>query len=492
MFLTLILVTAGFLVVGRVASQDEKRPQELLASLVLFGIALALHLASGESLWVTAGRMAMEVGIGLVLAAGLIARRRGPARPFLVLGAALLAVAVVVFGGRRLLGMDGGPVLLLVELGPDDSIAELAAALEAHDARAEPAFPRIDLSEDEDLAQVFIVTVPARQEESLRRALGLDRENVDHVEENRLIGLGPPIAADMPATRTHPVLENDPLVGEQWALDAIRAHEAHRLLLGITPVRRARVAIVDTGVDAGHEDISAGMAGGPAGTDQHGHGSHCAGIAGGVTNNGLGIASLNWEGRFVEVTAYRALDANGFGTIEQIAQGIIDAARDGADVVSLSLGDRSPVPPKVLADAIAYARRRGAIVVAAAGNADVDAATHTPSNVEGVIAVAALDPSLRKARFSNVNTSLARPIAAPGVNILSLRTGGGYVPMSGTSMATPMVAGLAGVMRSIRPDLTGDEVYRILSETARDVPDAARTGRMIDAEAALRRVVNAG
>jgi thermitase len=211
-----------------------------------------------------------------------------------------------------------------------------------------------------------------------------------------------------------------------------------------------------------------------------------------VTNNGLGIASLNWEGRFVEVTAYRALDANGFGTIEQIAQGIIDAARDGADVVSLSLGDRSRAAPKVLSDAIAYARRRGAVVVAAAGNADADAAMHTPSNVDGVIAVAAVDASLRKARFSNVNTSLARPIAAPGVDILSLRTGGGYVPMSGTSMATPMVAGLVGVMRSIRPDLTGDEVYRILSETARDVPDAARTGRMIDAEAALRRVVDAG
>ena len=262
------------------------------------------------------------------------------------------------------------------------------------------------------------------------------------------------------------------------------------MLLDLTPERRARVAIVDTGVDAGHEDIGSAVSDGPARNDPHGHGSHCAGIAGGLTNNGLGIASLNWEGRFVEVTAYRALDAGGFGTIEQIAQAILDATRDDADVISLSLGDRSAVPPKVLRDAIAYARRGGAIVVAAAGNANADAADHTPSNVEGVIAVAAVDPSLHKARFSNVNTSLDRPIAAPGVDILSLRSGGGYVQMSGTSMATPMVAGLLGVMRSLRPDLTEDEAWRALSETARDVPDADRTGRMIDAEAALRRVVN--
>lgn len=492
MFLTLILTVAGFLVVGRVASREDKNPLELLGAFALVGIAVAIHVRSGAGILVVVAGIALEFGIGLFLAAGLIARRNGLARPFFGLGVICLVFAVLVFGGRKMLGLDSGPVTLLVEIGPDDSIGELAEALEAHGAHAEAAFPGITLAEDADLAQVFIVTVPAGLEASLRRVLDLDRENVDHIETNRTIGLDPPISAGTPIVSTGPVLENDPLVGDQWALEAIRAHEAHRMLLELTPVRRAKVAIIDTGVDAGHEDIADALTGGTARNDPHGHGSHCAGIAGGMTNNGVGIASLNWEGRFVEVTSYRALDAGGFGTIEQIAQAILDATRDDADVISLSLGDRSNVPPKVLSDAIRYARRRGVIVVAAAGNADSDAASHTPSNVEGVIAVAAVGVDLRKARFSNVNTSLARPIAAPGVDILSLRPGGGYVSMSGTSMATPMVAGLLGVMRSIQPDLAEDEAYRILQESARAVPDADRTGPMIDAEAAIRRLVDAG
>jgi len=490
MFLTFLLTLAGCLLIGRVASSDHKSPLALLGAMGLLGVSAVLHAGSGVGVTLTVGQAALELGIGLMLASGLIARRRGPARPFFALGALALLTAVAVFAGLRFVSPDRAAVSLLVELGPDDSVSELEAVLDRHEARAERAFPAIALTDDEDLAQVFIVTVPARLEPSLVEALGMDPENVDHVERNRRMGIDPPAEGSAVEPRGGPVLENDPLVGQQWALDAIRAHEAHRLLVDVQPASRARVAIIDTGVDGSHEDLSAAVGRSPALTDGHGHGSHCAGIAGGVTNNGIGIASLNWEGRFVEVVSYAALDVNGFGTIEQIAQAILDAARDGADVVSLSLGDRAATAPKVLADAIGYARRRDVVVVAAAGNASGDAAEHTPSNVPGVISVSALDGTLHRARFSNRNTRLDRPLAAPGVDILSLRPGGGYVSMSGTSMATPMVAGLAGILRSLQPDLSEEELYRVLAETARDVPDARETGRLIDAGAALERVLH--
>jgi thermitase len=341
---------------------------------------------------------------------------------------------------------------------------------------------------DEDLAQVFLVNVSESRAEALMAVLAADVENVDYVDVNRSFKLDEPIVTGPVEFRREDVMENDPLVAEQWGLDAVMAHEAHALLIETTPAEKALVAIVDTGVDARHEDISTVFNASPGNTDLHGHGSHCAGLAGAVTNNGLGIASLNWEGRFVEVAGYKALNDSGMGTVESIAQSILDAARDGADVISMSLGGKSPTAPKTIVDAVNYAMRGGAIVIVSAGNADEDAIGHMPSNVPGVIVVSAVDENLRKASFSNTNTSLERPIAAPGVNILSLRSRGGYMRMSGTSMSTPIVSGLVGVMRALNPHITAAEAYRILQETGRDVPDTPRVGRLINAAEALQAV----
>jgi len=158
-------------------------------------------------------------------------------------------------------------------------------------------------------------------------------------------------------------------------------------------------------------------------------------------------------------------------------------------VISMSLGARAAAP-KVISDAIAYARRNNVIVIVSAGNANEDAKDHMPSNIEGVIVVSAVDENLAKAKFSNTNMSLSRPITAPGVNILSLKTGGGYVKMSGTSMSTPVVSGLVGIMRSLNPSLSEEDVYRILVSTARTVKDSNRIGKMIDAEAAVKVVLS--
>jgi len=146
--------------------------------------------------------------------------------------------------------------------------------------------------------------------------------------------------------------------------------------------------------------------------------------------------------------------------------------------------------PKVISDAIAFARRENVIVLASAGNSDEDAIDHMPSSVEGVIVVSAVDENLDKAKFSNTNTSLARPITAPGVNILSLKTGGGYVSMSGTSMSTPVVSGIVGMMRAMNPDITDDQVWDILQSTGRDVKDTQRIGKLVDAEAAIQQAMD--
>ena len=329
---------------------------------------------------------------------------------------------------------------LLIELGPDDTIEEVESILNKYDVSVERAFPLLTLDMDADLAQVYLVTGHEESLGELSAELKLDTENIDYVSENTPVSLSPLPQENASATwkRKRPIVANDPLSDSQWALDAIDAAGVHEILKENKPVRKARVAILDTGVDSKHEDIKGVFIDTPGNTDKHGHGTHCAGIAGASTHNSLGMASLNWQGDYIEILSYRALGADGMGSLETIAQAIIDAARNDADVISMSLGGFSLTPPKVIKDAVEFAMDRGAIVVAASGNSNQDARNHMPSNVEGVISVSAVDQNGNKAKFSNTNTGLTRPIAAPGVDVVSLIPDNEYGPKSGTSMATPV------------------------------------------------------
>jgi thermitase len=494
MLFTGFLTVSAFLLLGLGATRPARGALFMTGGALLVVVSAALHASYYAGFWPLLGQVSAEIGIGSLLLAGLLRRAKRDARSWFGIGAGALLVTVLVFGGQRLLTADhSGPAegvfeSWLVELGEDDRIDEVTPILEAHGARWEQAFPTLSLVDDADLAQTWLLQVPASRAQDLATAMRADTENVDVVELNFEVHLEEPVVAGSSASPVNGLEENDPLAGEQWALDAIRGHEVHRMVMDMQPVRKARVAILDTGVDAAHEDVSSIFASSPATVDQHGHGSHCAGIAGAATNNGLGIASLNWEGRFIDIAGYQALNEQGFGSIEMIAQAIVDATQDGVDVISMSLGARAETP-NVIKDAIGFARRKGIIVVASAGNANEDAKDHMPSNVEGVIVVSAVDSNLRKAKFSNTNTSLARPIAAPGVDILSLKTGGGYVTMSGTSMSTPVVSGIIGMMRALDPDIDEETVWSILASTARTIPDSRRIGNLVDAEAALTQVL---
>ncbi len=489
-FITLLTVIAFLLIAVDVSGRD-RNPLVMLAGMTLLGIALLSRLFSGGGFFETIIPLFTDVGLSLLLAAAWLAVRKTRAKSgsFFLLGLASLGVAGLGYVGARLLGAPAAQASLLLELGPDDRIEEVAPVLARYGARYERAFPTVSLEADEDLAQVYLVYGDPASFEALTAALRQDAENVDDVALNRTVALYPPVASSPAgATVERRFLENDPLVAEQWGLEAIRGHEAHALLRPMQPARKAVVAIIDTGVDGRHEDVRGAFGKSPGNRDANGHGTHCAGIAGAVTNNGVGVASLNWEGRFVEVTGYPALGAGGAGTLESIAQAVIDAANDGADVISMSLGDVAPTPPRVLVEAVGFALRKGAIVAASAGNADEDAATHFPSNIEGVIAVAAVDQQLKKARFSNTIASLTRPLAAPGVDILSLSPNGTYKTMSGTSMATPVVAGLLGILRALNPELTAEAAYDLLHETGTTVEDSGQVGRVVNAEAAIEAV----
>ncbi|MBN1944916.1 MAG: S8 family serine peptidase [Bradymonadales bacterium] len=486
--LTIGLSVAGMWELGRcrVARLRYGQHRKGRVGWLLIMVAIAVRLALGPHRWpLDLVITARDLGFGLIAASYQLLVKRSNPRPWFIWGVLLVAL----WAGYRFGPGRDGRIELLVELGPDDHVGEIQRILEDHDARWEQAFPSISLEQDEDLAQYYLVACPARRAEALREALRLDRENVDSVQINERVSLVPPIRGSMTPTLHGWDVTDDPRGADQWGLQQSGGIEALRLLKNARPVRAATVAILDTGVDSGHVELGRVFLPSPGGEDGHGHGTHCAGIAGAIANNGLGIASLNLDGRFLQIASYPALTRHGHGTIESIAQAIIDATQGGVDVISLSLGGYHPEPPKAQVDAIEFALRSGVIVVAAAGNNGEDARHHAPANIPGVIAVAAVDREGRRAPFSNGNTSLQRPIAAPGVDILSLAPGGDYVSYSGTSMATPMVAGLLGLMRSLDPNLTAEQAYRILADTGDRGADADRVGRTINMGNAIRRLL---
>lgn len=264
---------------------------------------------------------------------------------------------------------------------------------------------------------------------------------------------------------------NDTYWSSQWGMTKIEAPAAWDITTGSDSVT---IAIVDTGVDLLHPDLSGKLVSGydfingdndPQ--DDHGHGTHVAGIAAARTNNGTGVAGLSWGARIMPV---KVLNDYGRGEYEDIANGIIYAASNGADIINLSLGGSAS--SSVLEDAVEYAYDLGCVVVAAAGNNN--SSVSYPARYPEVIAVAATDSSDRRASFSNHGPEV--DVAAPGVNIRSTYWWGGstYERLNGTSQASPHVAGLAALIWSVSPGLNNVQVESIIKQTADDLGAADR------------------
>lgn len=256
----------------------------------------------------------------------------------------------------------------------------------------------------------------------------------------------------------------------------------------------APVGIVDSGIDSGHEDLQGRVAGCATASggqvtegacaDDNGHGTHVAGTIGAAADNEAGIAGIAPSSPLLVCKALGGPE--GSGSTADVAACIGWAHAAGAKVISMSLGGPAS---KTLAAAVtaAWSRggRSGSLLVAAAGN-DGDGTLEYPAALPDVISVAATDDAGAPASFSNVNADVE--LAAPGVDILSDRAGGGYVQMSGTSMATPHVAGVAALLATASPG-SAKALRARLDATARDLlapgRDPATGFGMVDAGAAL-------
>lgn len=297
-----------------------------------------------------------------------------------------------------------------------------------------------------------------------------------------------------PSASTRPVSSNriadtiaaaDPLVKDQWYLSSLSMNEvwsAHG-----TGSSGVTVAVLDTGVDYDHPDLAGRIIKGPdyvdkdyEPKDEHGHGTHVAGIIAAGLNNEQGISGLAPN---VKVLAVRVLDAKGSGSLFNIAKGIAYAANNGAKVINLSLGS----PPgglimRTLANFLAgYAERKGSLIVAAAGNSGSDIGY--PAAASKFLSVGAVNEQNYLASFSNRGPEL--DIVAPGVNIMSTfptyevtaNAAGlpkNYASLNGTSMATPMVAALAAMVLSQNPYLTPAELRAKLESSATDLGTIGR------------------
>jgi thermitase len=310
-------------------------------------------------------------------------------------------------------------------------------------------------------------------------ALGdyLNDSNVDFVEPNYIY---------------HPLdFPNDPYFSQQWALhntgqiygtmDAdIDAPEAWDIQKGSSDII---IAIIDTGVDTTHPDLAANIVPGGFTGDWYGHGTHCAGIAAAVTNNGIGVAGV---ARNCKIMPFLAMGPLGLIAEFLITYDIINATRNGADVISMSLGGLSE--GILMKRAIDYADLHGVVIVAAAGNDDTNVPIYPAGNPK-VIAVGATDYYDKRTFFSSYGGWV--DVSAPGLYINSTWVGGDYLVASGTSMATPHVAGLAALILSEKPYLTPGEVRTIIRSSVDPVDSSKHigTGR-INAYKALQKAAH--
>jgi hypothetical protein len=280
------------------------------------------------------------------------------------------------------------------------------------------------------------------------------------------------------------------------------------------------VAVIDTGVDYDHPDLAANIWLNPGETctgcrtdrvdndgngfvddvrgwdfanedsnpfDDHGHGTHVAGTIGAIGNNGIGVAGVSWAVRLMPL---KFLGADGSGATADAIRAVLYAVDEGAVVSNNSYGGDGF--SQAFADAIAYADAQGSLFIASAGNSlsNIDVTPTYPASYDfpNVITVAATDSADRKAWFSNYGRRSVE-LGAPGDNIYSTVPGNGYEYLSGTSMASPHVAGAAAIAKAAFPAASGVGVKALLLRTVdanASLDQQTATGGRLNVDSAVR------
>ena len=368
------------------------------------------------------------------------------------------------------------PGQVLVRFKPNVSTQLVSATLAAYETQEIKRIPRLNL---------YRVKIPEwASVEEMAQAMS---RNPD------VLYAGPNYIARITAT------PNDPFFRYQYALNNTgqdigapgspsgKAKADIRATLGWEETKGAAetiIAILDSGVDFDHPDIRNKVVSHGRdfanddwdATDDNGHGTYVAGIAAADTNNDEGIAGVAWNCRILPV---KVTDSDGSGYYSWLIDGIIWATDQGADVINLSLG--GDVDDPFLEEACKYAFDQGVVIAAAAGN-DSGPVVYPAAYDAYVLAVAATDYNDAVADFSNFGPEV--DVAAPGVYILGpapqAYVGTGYLPYlfaSGTSEAAPHVAGLAALIKSLKPDLPPADIMNVIRYTADDVNRSTLSGR---------------
>ncbi len=353
----------------------------------------------------------------------------------------------VAAGSARAAAARAGKVRVAVTTRPGADAGAVVAAARGHGAELHTELPQL---------HAFSIEVPAQAYEQVTAALAR-RPDVSRVS--------------LVATRTPGLVPDDTKYAAEQAayFDEIDAPEAFDVTHGSSAVT---IAVIDSGVDLSHPDLAGKIAGAYSAatnnstvTDTNGHGTFVAGVAAAATNNGAGIAGAGYDSRLLAV---KVADGSGGITTDLEAEGIVWAADNGADVINISLG--GPADP-LEADAVAYARTKGALVVASAGN-DNTATKSYPGALPGVLAVGATTGGSR-ASFSNYGSWV--DVGAPGVDIHSTTpldgstiwsTTSGYAGGNGTSFSAPLVAGQAALLRALHPAASADTIAATIGMTA--------------------------
>jgi len=298
-----------------------------------------------------------------------------------------------------------------------------------------------------DKLNIHVVEVPVDHEADTVARLAKN-PHVRFAEVDRLV---PPTAT-----------ANDPMFGSEWHLVKIGAPAAWDTSTG----SGVTIAILDSGVDGTHPDLSTKIVPGwnfydsnSNTSDVYGHGTIVAGAAAAATNNSTGVASVAGAAKIMPM---RVTDTSGMAYASSLAQALTWAADHGARVASISF--QGVAASATVQNAASYFRSKGGVVIVAAGNTGAQDST-APSDLMTV--VSATDSNDVRASWSTYGSFV--DIAAPGVNVYSTVRGGGYGAYSGTSMATPIVAGTAALILARRPDFAPAQVTSTLYSSATDI-----------------------